>query len=429
MIKFLTPADMLKRTKIKIPEKKRQFLFFYLPLIFLMALLNTNCIEEYDPNLNVDVDLLTVNGSIVRGQEEQTVVITRSTPVDDTQYKAVENCNVFVSDDRNNKFQFTEISAGKYVAKIDMAYLDIGAKFKLTINTPDNNIYESDYEEIKDCPPIDNLYFLEEINYSTELHRNLNGLRLNLDLQAYQDHTEYYRWKINETWEYRSRNTWIDRELVGAEANSRGEMVPVFHYFYRLDSLHYCWHNAKVNELFSASTLNIVTNGRKRVPLHYIFGNNERLIVKYSCLVSQYSLNEGAYNYWQNKEVEIKESGGMYFSQPGQTVSNIKNIYNEDETVLGYFWTSSLKQKRIFFEGPPFKSDYTNPCKMDTFDVQNFFKGSAYTGEYYMINSAAFPVYVVDIVSDEGRLVPMTGDNSCFDCRLKGGTIIRPDYW
>ena len=190
--------------------KKQHSLLLFTSLAISMVVLNTQCIEEYDPNLNVDVDLLTVNASIVRGHEEQTVVITRSTPLDDTQYIAVENCNVFVTDDRDNKFQFEEKSAGKYIAKIDLLYLDIGAKFKLTIITPDNNVYESDYEEIHDCPPVGSLYFLEETNYSKELYKDLSGLRLNLDLRALEGYTGYYRWKIHETWEYRSKNKYID---------------------------------------------------------------------------------------------------------------------------------------------------------------------------------------------------------------------------
>ena len=378
-----------------------------------MIVLNTQCIEEYDPGLNADVDLLTVNASIVRGHEEQIVVITRSTPLDDTQYKAVENCNVFVTDDRDNKFQFEEISAGKYVARIDSSYLNIGAKFKLTIETPDDNLYESDYEEIHDCPPVGNLYFIRETNYSKKLNRDINGLRLYTDLLALEGYTGYYRWKINETWEYRSPNDWIDAavevEYVVAE--------PVVNFFNKPDSLHYCWNTAEIQELYSTRTTDLITNGKKQVQLHHVFGYDERLKWRYSCLLSQYSLNEGAYHYWHNKKVEIQESGGIHFTQPNQTVSNIRNINNDQETVLGYFWTSTVKHKRVFFDGPfDFDLFSFSPCNTDTFDINNYYPGG-------------FPVYTVIKISDESDITFFTARKSCFDCRTHGGTINRPDYW
>ncbi len=37
---------------------------------------------------------------------------------------------------------------GRYNAEIDLEYLEIGAKFKLSIETPDKQVYESAYEEI-----------------------------------------------------------------------------------------------------------------------------------------------------------------------------------------------------------------------------------------------------------------------------------------
>ena len=177
----------------------------------------------------------------------------------------------------------------------------------------------------------------------------------------------------------------------------------------------------------------------KQVPLHFVSGNDDKLRVRYSCLLSQYSLNEGAYNYWHNKKVEIQESGGIYFTQPNQTVSNMRNINNDQEKVLGYFWTSTVKQKRVFFDGPFIPGDGIPPCYADTFDFSAYYRQDVTElGGFVLTNPADLPVYIeqrIDRHLDSITLqfywdtVYLTTDKSCYDCRLQGGTINRPEYW
>ncbi len=389
---------------------------FAIMFLLTIAFLSIQCIEEYDPGINEKTDLIAIDASVVRGREEQTILITRSTSIENTSYIPVQNCVVSVTDNRNNVFLFEEKTNGKYVANIDMLYLNIGAKFKLTVKTPDNNVYESGFEEIQECPPIDSLYFLEETNYSEELKKDINGLRLYVELTAREGYANYYRWKLNDTWEFRTFYH-IDEKYIGTVSVGGTSFVR----FNTTDSLSHCWKHSVINGLYSASTVNLVKNGRKNIPLHYVFGNNERLYFRYSCLVGQYSLDERAYEYWQNKKIEIQESGGIYFKQPSQTISNIVNVNNSEEVVLGYFWVSSLKEKRIFFEGPLSPWGYNALCVLDTFNVE----------EYINAEPEDLPIY---LIYDNSGLPPderglFTAEKKCFDCRLFGGSINRPDFW
>jgi len=404
-------------------------------MVISLIIITSQCVEEYNPNISTEDNLLVVNGSIIQGNEQQTIVVSRSTSVKNPGFIAVENCNVFVTDDRNNIFQFEEEIPGKYNAKIDLKYLETGAKFKLTIETSNNLVYESAYEEIYDSPPIDSLYFFHETNYSDNTQSNENGIRLNVDVYSKEELTPYYRWKIHETWEMRSSNTKIDKMLAGVkdefittykfDSNNleyvRDKAIPIaeFYYFNKPDTFYICYLDSEVEEVFFSSTSNIVTNSRKRVPLHFI-PNGPKLSTRYSCLVSQYSLSEGAYNYWQNKVTEITESGGLYNTQPSQNRSNIKNINNDQETVLGYFWVSAFKLKRVFFEGPYLGRE--GFCTSKQFNIEEFYEqdpDSAF-GIFRRIDSTYFPVYVIN---------DNTYPPACFDCRFSGGRLIRPDFW
>ena len=236
-------------------------------IVISVIIITTQCVEEYNPNLSTKDNLLVVNGSIIRGNEQQTIFVSRSTSVNNPGFTAVEGCNVFVTDDRNNIFQFEEEAPGRYDAKIDLAYLETGVKFKLTIETPDKQVYESGYEEIYDSPSIDSLYFVQETNYSDKQHMNEDGLRLNVDVYAKEEFTGYYRWKMHETWETRSSNTKIEKMLTGVRQDTfitilkwdtlnsewlRDKAIPIpeFEYFNNPDTFHICFHDSEVEEVF-----------------------------------------------------------------------------------------------------------------------------------------------------------------------------------
>ena len=252
--------------------KHRQFQGLFALLGLSVIILITQCVVEYNPNISVNDNLLVVNGSIIRGNDHQTIVLTRSTSINSQVFNALENCNVFVTDDKNNIFWFEEESPGTYNAAIDSAYLKIGAKFKLSIETPGNQVYESDFEEIYDSPPIDSVYFINETVYSEEFMKDLNGIRLNVDVYANEENKEYYLYKIHEDWETRSSNTTIEKMLIGVKEefittykydslNSewvRDKAIPIpdFINFNDPDTFHICYLESAVDELYFSNTSN-----------------------------------------------------------------------------------------------------------------------------------------------------------------------------
>lgn len=403
-------------------------------IVLSVIIITTQCIEEYNPDLDDIDNLLVVNGSIIRGNEQQTIFISRSTSINNPGFIAVEGCRVIVSDDRDNIFQFEEEIPGRYTAKIDFEYLEIGAKFKLSIETREKQLYESAYEEIYDSPSIDSVYFIQETNLSDLAHLNGEGLRLNADVYAKEEYMGFYRWEMLETFETRSSSTQVEKMLTGVRQDTfitiwkwdtlnsewlRDYAIPIpeFEYFTKPDTFHVCYHNSEVEAAFYSNTSNIVTNTSKRVPLQFI-PNGPKLSFRYSCLVSRYTLSEEAYNYWVNKEAEVNESGGLYYKQPGQNLSNIKNINDDQEAVLGYFWVSALKQKRVFFDGPYVGK--TGFCNTEPFDIEKFYVPTGRFGQFTLNDTIYSPVYITN---------DRTSPPGCFDCRFSGGALKRPDFW
>lgn len=415
-------------------RKVRSYSGFLILIVISVIMITTQCVEEYQPDIDTADGLLVINGSILQGSEAQTITVSRSTSVRYPTFIPVEGCNVFVADDRSNVFQFDEQAPGIYTARIDSTYLKIGVKYQLTVETPNKQVYESGLEEMYDSPSIDRLFFVQETNDTDPQYLNEDGVRLNVDVFAKKEFTGYYRWKIHETWESRSSNANIEKVLTGVmdsfittykwdTLNSeflrdRAIPLPEYHYFNTPDTFHICYREGEVNDFFFSSTSNIVSDLRKRVPLHFV-PVGTKLSFRYSCLVSQYSLSEQAYKYWQTKVAEITESGGLYNTQPSQNLSNITNTQNEQEMVIGYFWVSARKQKRVFYEGPY----YGNAgCMSERFNIDDFYEqdpDSAY-GVFRRIDSTYFPVYITN---------DNTSQPGCFDCRVSGGTLDKPDFW
>ena len=395
-------------------------------LLVSLVFITVRCVEEYKPELEESDRLLVVNGSIILGDEEQTVMVSRSTSVNNPIFVPVENCNVFVTDDQNRIFQFIEDIPGKYITWIDPALLEIGSKLKLTVETPDGKVYESSSEEIYESPPIDSIYFEQETGN--------NGVRVNLDVISDDEYTGYYRWKVHETWEQRSSQPRIEQILVGVldsfittykwdsitweMVRDRAIPLPDYEYLNQPDTFQICYLNAEVEEYFFSNTSEIRPGLKRRVPLQ-IIPNAEKISYRYSCLVSQYSLSEKAYTYWQTKVNEINESGGLYYTQPSQNLSNIRNINNDRETVIGYFWVSARTEKRVFYDGPYLGR---TGCYMTQFFLEDFYEqdpDSAF-GKFRKKEFTYDPVYITN-----GN----TGRPACFDCRFSGGTLEPPDFW
>jgi hypothetical protein len=393
-----------------------------------LSLLLTCCIDPFNPDVSEPINLLTVDGSIIKGRETQSIIIKKSIAINDTGFIEVENCQVKVVDDQSNEFLFEEGEEGEYTSEIDDERLVINRSYRLIIETPEGERYESTPEIMHESPPIDTVYYHIEEDYSLNSNEEFSGLRFYIDLKAKEEGSRYFRWIIDETWELRmpliaeyaiiGDSTYImppHFDPVWGYVQQRLVADPII---IKIDEpIHICWKNLVFKGMFLENTLNLSKNEKEKIPLHFVRGKSEKLRVKYSINVQQYALSEGAFNYWQQKKVELQESGGLYTTQPAQTMSNIVNVNNPDETILGYFWTSTKSEKRIYYDGP-FENKIFYDCPPDTISI------SPFTFPW----GPSYPIYYY-ILPGSFNLLQITSLARCFDCRMHGGTLEKPEFW
>jgi len=304
-------------------------------------------------------------------------------------------------DDKGKQFNFTETIKGIYTANIPDEQIKYNTNYQLFITTPDNKNYESTPELLLADSPIDSVYYNEEPGQSAATG-TMEGIQIYTDLKAQEGNSRFYRWVMEETWEYQRKYPievrWDGTKKVKMPANS--------------DTLVVCWITLPVFGFYSSSTVNLKVNEKKKIPLNYVSSLTNRLEIKYSLLVKQYSLNESAYNYFNTKKNEIQEAIGLYQTQPVQSTSNITNSDDPGDKVLGYFWASSVSQKRIFVQ-PPFQffiKSYCTPIPIDWREVLE----SKLKRTFYIIPSSGDA---------------LTAEDKCFDCSRGGGSQKRPDFW
>jgi hypothetical protein len=373
----------------------------------LSGLLLFGCIEEYSPNLKQSASLIVINGSVIKEDSIQYVTVSRSTPVSESEYSAVSDCMVWATNGEGVDFLFEESSRGKYTAVIPQNYMVVGSVFKISVVTPNGNEYDSDYETIYESSPIDSLYYLLESFQSSSMYSG-NGLQFYADLKADVNATKNYRWVLEETWEARVPYD-IGRIEYGewkeGFMNFKWVANEIIEYVPPIDSFQVCYKTRKINEIYSSTTRNLTVNEKKKIPLRYLAGSDVKQNYQYSLLVKQYALSEKAYEYWSTNQVMTAETGGIYQTQPTSATSNLCNINDPDEVVLGYFWTASYSEQRINFKGP---LNYTP-----------FLCGP------YEVDPASPPFTSPRYWSGDG----VENDARCFICALTEGTYVKPDFF
>ena len=367
-----------------------------------------SCVEPFEPELREVQDLMVISGVITDRAGEHTVEISRSSPYNTPAFQPVTGCVVAVEDERGEIHSYEEQEPGIYRTDLPASFLAVGKSYALRVLAPDGTSYRSDYDTLLACPPVDSVYYEVMRQPTNDPDRTLYGLQFYSDLSGTKGMTGNFRWVLEETWEYKSAYT--------STYIWQGEELPELLY---ADTVSTCYMTGRIPSVFTATTRSLSGNGIRRNPLNYVSNETPRLHVRYSLLVEQQSLTNGAFGYWDRLKALSQETGGLYETQPPVVTGNVFNTEDPEERVLGYFYATQPRQKRIFV-GSGF--EFTTPafaCKLDTFYI---------LGDIVEIYTR-YPIYLFSL-DPEGPFPPyLTSSYSCFDCRLLGGSNKKPAFW
>jgi hypothetical protein len=366
-------------------------------IIMLFILISTgSCISQFVPVTDEAKSFLVVEGLLTDQNNAYKVKISRSSsPGSKKPGPVVTGCVVYVSDDQNNKYIFNEKPAGTYKSDSLLFRGVAGRKYVLHI-TSDAKSYETFPIEMKPVPLMDSLF--AEIVYKNTyiLGDPVPGYQVYINSYDPTGKCNYYRWDFTETWQFR---------------------LP---YTYETVKNRICWKTAVSTNIYVKNTSSLKEARVARFPLNFITTETDRLTIKYSMLLRQFSLNQDEFDYWEKLQRLTEESGGLYDIVPMSVGSNIHCVDFPEEKVLGYFSVSSVSVKRLFItntlRGFP---DFYKGCPVDTVRADRPVPG---------LNQFVYIIEKIYSGSPSPDLFVLTDKKACVDCTVTG-SVVMPPFW
>lgn len=379
--------------------------------ISLLVLVVAGCVERFFIyEAAVVTPKIVIDGCITDECHAQKIVISQSSPNNWPYFLPYSACKVRVADAGNHVFEFIEDieNEGCYLCTIDEQYLTVGNKFKLWVETPEGSIYESSFEELLPCPEIDSVYYQIEKMPTADPDKFIDGLQFYIDFSASDFFGHYYRWILEETYEYHS--FWPIKDYIDVDGTYiRGHIDYSKFICYKTDTL---------NEIATLSTQALTKNSFKGAKLTFVDDRSQRLMYNYRLLVKQLSLNENSYTYWEKLKKNNKTGGGLFTKQPDIIVGNITNTGDSSETVLGYFGVSSVTTKAILVN------------EVKEFSFLDIPRCSPTFARYNLTPLEPRPLYFMYAIDPaDGSWQLAWSGPECFDCTLKGGVVEKPYFF
>ncbi len=234
----------------------------------------------------------------------------------------------YVRDGDGNEEALVQIRAGEYVLVGNTVQGKIGQSYSLHFTSREGEEYESSVEIMQPGPKLDSIY--GEVNYEENLD-GLGGLNVNLfryimrlyidvDLSELEN-PPYLRWDY-QRWYSFTEPTQPNNPLFTPKR------------CFVLDT-----PSENRVSIFDGSQANGGKWERQEIAAVLAdFKFAERSVVA----LTQYSLTETGYNYWQKVDQVVNQTGTIFDSPPALIRGNINNVNNNFEEVLGFFQASAV---------------------------------------------------------------------------------------
>ena len=378
----------------------------HLFVLFALPVLLFSCIEKYYPELDSKYEnVLVVDGMISNEPGPYYIKLSVASTVNDREFLPLSGYNVAIIDDAGTTEQLSEISPGTYTTSPNGIQGVVGRKYKTQFVSPDEKIYQSDFEVLKNPIGIDTVYAIFEAHANPDGIFPYEGYQFYLDTKIAPGDTNFYMWRLEKSFEFRSDF------LISHVYN--GSLRP----FSNADSLQTCWKTDKIQQIFTFKTTGMSEPVVTKFPLNYVNTETRELMERYSLRVKQFTITENAYTFWNNVREQNTTQGSLYTKQPFQIRGNVYNTETPDETVFGSFLVAGITEKRIFVNRPAAILRYS-VCTLEDADYKN-------VGTVFMTKPDEWPLYITTDVNGI-RAFP---NQDCINCQLRGGTIVKPDFW
>ncbi len=353
------------------------------------------------PVTGTDQQVVIVEGDIVTGTNvENTFHLSRLRSLSNPDQPAPEVfAKVDIVSANGTRYRLPEVSSGVYSSSLS---LDPNTSYQLQVETSSGKQLQSPLSQPMITPPIDSVTFTYNgperiVRIFVHTHNPAGG-------------SPYYRWTFRETWEndarYESLYDFVNGQIV---LRTPAQMI---YACYKEDSSH---------TIILADNSSQSANVISYQPVTVLNGPSDKLYVRYSILVQQYSITKEAYNYWDIQRKNTELTGTLFDPQPSKVPTNLVCTNDPQQQVLGWVSVGNRTEHRIFIRNSQVSGW---PFRNEALDCDAVTRGNQASAEFYLANHPDYlPAFY--ITGGGYGLAPRI----CVDCRLTGGTLTKPSYW
>lgn len=393
--------------------------------IICITILVNSCIDPYIPTLNDFQSLLVVDALLTDEEAPATVRLSRTFRETGQKPAMVEGAVVSIMDEQDNISGLTEVTPGLYMTD-PLQFRGVkGKTYRLMITTADGKQYESDSCPLLPVQELDDVWFERDIEVPADGSQPAPGLRIFVNSSGTKE-CDYLRWTYREWWKF----SVPDPKMFDYINDST--ILPVS----RVNQV--CWGSQSSGDILIQPVPDPPGNILLKKPVFFLDPSaSNRIQIRYCAEVRQMSVSAREFEFWNLMDQLEKSGGDIFDRQPFQIFSNIHNINDPREQVLGYFQVSGVSSKRIYInyndivnlDLPAFRytcdrvvkgpSDYitTSPLGPPSFDeIYSMHMNSGY----------AFIQPVYNIAGVLERLI--FSRPGCSDC-TSSGSLEKPAFW
>jgi len=379
--------------------------------LILGAILLFSCQDPYTPTYKQEDanPILIIEGYIdmsgnSRFKLSQTVPLNAEESI-----MPVENASFAVESEAGQTYSsFTSAGAGEYT--LAHPALPMSTRYRLRIKTRENE-YLSDW-----LTP----YATSEIS-GIDHQRTDTGMNILVSTVNGNDNSRYYRWEFEETWKFSAR---YYSALIFEGGWARFRRMP------QENISTECFQQEKSSDILIGTTDNLQDNIVSRQRIQFIPNLSDKLMVRYSILVKQFSISKEAWLFWSILKKNSESVGDIFGSMPSELKGNVHNTAHPNEPVIAMIEASLPAQKRIYInsydlpERWPVSNPYYAHCEYmevsleDSSVVRTLFSNPSNipTNEVYKNGDSPIPSHY------------SYATRGCTDCSLIGSRKV-PDFW
>jgi hypothetical protein len=381
-------------------------------ILFLMISV-VGCRKPYNPPAIASAgSYLVVEGVINSGSDSTTIKLSRTVNVSSANTaNPVLNATVAVQSDQNVSYPLTETTNGNYVSA--GLNLDNTRTYRLSIKTPDNKQYQSDFVPVSITPPIDSIGF-------NVVNTPVAGIQIYANTHDATNTIKYYRWDYDEAWAFNSK--------YGSDYISNGTAIVPRTYGQNISN---CYANDVSSDIVLGSSVKLKQDVLYQSPIVFIASTSEKIESEYSILLREYALTADAYNFWASLKTNTEQLGSIFDAQPSQLQGNIHCITNPSEPVIGYISVCAVSSKRVFIPStklPNWVTDYPYICAVDSvlYCAPPFCANDVYR---LIVPDILIPIAPIDNPLDPlNPLGFLASTIECVDCTIRGSKT-PPPFW